>query len=99
MIKFTRREKLPSIINAIFAVLFLDNEINGMTPNMISRSDALAILLIFSVFLYYLISISRDKIDEEAEPAKYPLLKSILLLILILTLVKSLLAGRLAEYR
>lgn len=82
--KNTIKKELPlhMLITGIFAVLFLDNEINGMTPNMISRSDALAILLIFSVFLYYLISISRDKIDEDREPAKYPLLKSILFVIL-----------------
>jgi len=82
--KNTIKKELPlhMLITGVFTVLFLDKEINEIPPNMISRGDGLAILLIFSVFLYYLISISRDKIDEEASPAKYGLLKSILFVIL-----------------
>jgi len=75
----TIKKELPlhMLITAVLVVLFLDTGINNATTNMISRGDALAILLVFSVFLYYLISISRDKIDEEAEPAKYGLTKSL----------------------
>ena len=82
--KNTIKKELPlhMLITGVFVVLFLDSGLNGETSNMISRGDALAILLIFSVFLYYLISISRDKIDEESEPAKYGLLKSIILVVL-----------------
>lgn len=80
----TIKKELPlhMLITTVLAVLFLDKEINGATNNMISRGDALAILLVFTVFLYYLISISRDKIDEEAEPAKYKLTKSLLFIAL-----------------
>lgn len=76
----TIKKELPlhMLITAVLVVLFLDAGLNNATTNMISRGDALAILLVFSVFLYYLISISRDKIDEEAEPAQYGLTKSLI---------------------
>lgn len=82
--KNTIKKELPlhMLITGVLAVLFLDKELNNETVNMISRGDALAILLLFTVFLFYLISISRDKIDEEAEPAKYGLSKSIIFVIL-----------------
>lgn len=75
----TIKKELPlhMLITAVLVVLFLDGSLNNATTNMISRGDALAILLVFSVFLYYLISISRDKIDEDAKPAKYGLTKSL----------------------
>jgi len=83
----TIKKELPlhMLITTILVVLFLDNQLNKATTNMISRGDALAILLVFSVFLYYLISISRDKIDEESSPTKYNLSKSIIFIILGLT--------------
>ena len=76
----TIKKELPlhMLITAVLVVLFLDAGLNNATTNMISRGDALAILLVFSVFLYYLISISRDKIDEESEPAQYGLTKSLI---------------------
>lgn len=76
----TVKKELPlhMLISTILVVLFLDKEINGIAPNMISRSDAIAILLIFSVFLYYIISISRNKIDEDEAPGQYGMLKSLL---------------------
>lgn len=80
----TIKKELPlhMLITAVLTVLFIDQQLNNEATNMISRGDALAILLVFSVFLYYLISISRDKIDEEAEPAKYKLSISILFVVL-----------------
>ena len=77
----TIKKELPlhMLITSVLAVLFLDKELNHTTTNMVTRGDALAILLVFSVFLYYLISISRDKIDEEAEKAKFNIPKSLLL--------------------
>ena len=76
----TVKKELPLhlLISALLVVLFLDKELNGIGPNMISRSDAMAILLVFSIFLYYIISISRNKIDEDSEAGKYGLVKSLL---------------------
>lgn len=75
----TVKKELPlhMLISCLLVVLFLDKELNGLTPNMVSRSDAFAILLFFSVFLYYIISISRNKIDEESEPGQYGMVKSL----------------------
>lgn len=80
----TVKKELPLhlLISSILLVLFLDTEINNITPNMISRSDAIAILLVFSVFIYYIISISRNKIDEDEEPGKYSTPKSLLFVVL-----------------
>lgn len=57
------------------ADLFLDHS----KINMITRSDALAIILVFGVFLYYIISIAiKDrKTTKEKEEPKYGLIKSI----------------------
>lgn len=76
----TIKKELPlhMLISAILVVLFLDSQINGIGPNTISRSDAITILLVFSVFLYYLISISRNKIDEDEEKGKYGMVKSLI---------------------
>ena len=76
----TVKKELPlhMLICSILVVLFLDNEINGLAPNMISRADALVILLLFSIFLYYIISISRNKIDEDQEKGQYGMAKSLI---------------------
>lgn len=80
----TVKKELPLhlLISATLVVLFLDKELTGLQPNMISRSDALAILLFFTVFLYYIISISRNKIDEESEKGQYGMLKSLIFIAL-----------------
>lgn len=80
----TVKKELPLhiLISALLVVLFLDKEINNLSPNMISRSDAFVILLFFSIFLYYIISISRNKIDTDSETGKYGLVKSLLFVVL-----------------
>ena len=50
---------------------------------MVSRNDGIVILLFFAVFIYYLISIVRNKKDNDAdEDAKYGISKSIIFTIL-----------------
>lgn len=69
----TVKKELPLcvLISTLLAILFLDNQINNYNLNTISRSDAFAIILFFAIFLYYIISISRNKIDEDEKPSKY----------------------------
>ena len=57
------------------ADLFLDHS----KINMITRSDALAIILVFGVFLYYIVSmaIKDRKANKEVEEPKFGLIKSI----------------------
>ncbi len=83
----TVKKELPLhiLITLLLVTIFLDKPINAIGTNMVTRSDALVILLFFSVFLYYIISISRNKIDEEQESKKYSLPKSLLFVALGLT--------------
>ncbi len=69
----TIRKELPLcvLISTLLAVLFLDNEINHIGINSITRSDALAVIIFFAIFLYYIFSISRNKIDEDEPVSKY----------------------------
>ena len=62
------------------ADLFLDHS----KINMITRSDALAIILVFGVFLYYIISmaIKDRKTSKEVEEPKFGLIKSIAFVII-----------------
>ena len=77
----TVKKELPLcvLISTLLVVLYLDVEINHYNANVISRSDALAIILFFAIFVYYIISISRNKIDEDNLPSKYSTVKALLL--------------------
>ena len=84
----TVKKELPltMLISTILAVLFLDTKLGNSTRNAISRADAIVVLLFFTIFLYYLLSQARKKreedYDEPDEQPKYPLLKSIILVII-----------------
>lgn len=75
----TVRKELPItlMITTLLIVLIGDSFLNGGV-NLITRSDGIVLLLFFLVFVYYLISIMRNKIDNEREEAKYKLVPSIL---------------------
>lgn len=81
----TIKKELPIalLISTLLAVLMLDIKINNSQLNQITRSDAIVILLFFSVFLYYLINLSKQKKDDENNELvkpKYSLIKSLLFL-------------------
>lgn len=81
----TVKKELPltMLISTLLVVLFLDISLGNGSSNMITRSDAIVILLFFSVFLYYLISIARHKKEtNEEEKPQYSLIKSIVLVII-----------------
>lgn len=68
--KETIRKEIPIciLISSLLVVLFLDVQLNSADVNQITRSDGIAILLFFAIFLYYLISLavhSRDKNKRE----------------------------------
>ena len=68
----------------LLVTLLLDKPLNHEMINQITRTDGIAIVLFFSVFIYYLISVMRNKVDrdnEENKP-KYKIGKSILFTIL-----------------
>lgn len=59
----TVRKEIPLclLISILLAVLFLDVFLAGGDINQITRADAIVILLFFTVFLYYLFSMAKQK--------------------------------------
>lgn len=81
----TIRKELPIclLISVLLVVLFLDIQISGGNENLITRSDGIAIILFFLVFLYYLIALARrKKTERKAEKAKFKLSVSLLLVLI-----------------
>ena len=78
----TVKKELPlcMLISTLLVVLFLDIRLANGLVNEITRSDAIVILLFFSVFLYYLVSLAKKKRESnEEEKPKFKLGKSLLL--------------------
>ena len=77
----TIKRELPfcMLISTLLVVLFLDNKLTGGVVNQITRSDAIIILLFFSIFIYYLFNLAKqEKKKKENEKAKFKLGKSLL---------------------
>ena len=79
----TVKKELPltMLISTLLVVLFLDLKLGNGTTNQITRSDAIVILLFFSIFIYYLLSLAQQKKSKnETEKPPYKLGKSLLLI-------------------
>lgn len=80
----TIRKEMPlcMLISALLAVLFLDVWLGNGSVNEITRADAIVILLFFTVFLYYLITLAKQskKNEVKSEP-KMKLGKSVVLVL------------------
>ena len=76
----TVRKELPitMLITTLFAVLLSDHIFDKTIKNAFTRSDGIILLLFFSIFIYYLFSISRKKNKAEEEKQSMTLLKSII---------------------
>lgn len=77
----TVRKELPLclLFSTALVVLFLDISLANGTINQITRSDGIIILLFFLIFLYYLISLTRQKKEtDKDEKPKFKLGKSLL---------------------
>ncbi len=63
----TVKKELPItiLITTLFSVLMLDSLFDKGAINIFSRLDGVVLVLFFLVFIYYLISMARNKIDEE----------------------------------
>ena len=74
----TVKKELPItlLITTLFAILLSDNIFDKSIKNSFTRADGITLLLFFSVFIYYLISMSRKKTEEEQESKKLSLLKA-----------------------
>lgn len=78
----TVRKELPitMLITTLFAVLMSDHVFDKTIKNTFTRSDGIILLLFFSVFIYYLVSISRKKVEVEKNDKEkiLPIPKSII---------------------
>lgn len=79
----TVKKELPItlLITTLLIVLMSDSLFNG-TKNAFTRSDGIILILFFTVFIYYLITMMRNKVDDGVEEPKYNIIKSILFTIL-----------------
>lgn len=68
----TRKKELPMmlLLTTLLSVLICDHLFDINAVNVLTRSDAIVILLFFSVFLYYLISLAHNQ-KEEADSTTY----------------------------
>ena len=76
----TVKKELPItlLITSLLVVLMCDSLLSNQV-NLIDRGDGFTILLFFLVFVYYLVSMMRNKIDEvEGDEEVYKLPKSII---------------------
>ena len=69
----TVKKELPLclLISTLLVVLFLDIRLANGLVNQITRSDAIVIILFFTIFLYYLISLARQKKKEDDVEPKF----------------------------
>lgn len=81
----TIKKEIPIVILMSTLLFFLmkDNLFDSSISNIVTRNDGFVILLFFTVFIYYLISIVRNKKDSDADSlAKFNIPKSIIFTIL-----------------
>ena len=79
--KDTIRKEIPIciLISTLLVVLFLDVQLNAAEINQITRSDGIAIILFFAIFLYYLVTMALHSKDKNMkEKPKWKLGKSLL---------------------
>ena len=65
----TVKKELPItlLITSLFAVLLSDNLFDRNVINTFTRSDGIVLFLFFLVFIYYLITMMRNKIDTKED--------------------------------
>lgn len=75
----TVKKEIP-IVMLISGLLFflVKDDLFISNINEVSRNDGFIILLFFTIFIYYLISIMRNKTDEDSNEAPLSMFKSIL---------------------
>lgn len=76
----TVKKELPItiLLTTLLIVLMSDHLLSGIKINSLTRSDGIVILLFFLVFIYYLFSTMRHKVEEEKNSKpKYGIVKSL----------------------
>jgi len=80
----TVKKELPItlMITCAFAVLLSDNLFASNIVNSFPRGDGLVLILFFGVFMYYLISMARNKVEDEEDTSLPSMKKSIVLTVI-----------------
>ena len=80
----TVKKELPItlMMTCAFAVLLSDNLFANNIVNSFPRGDGLVLILFFGVFMYYLISMTRNKVEAEQDTTLPSMKKSIFLTII-----------------
>lgn len=75
----TVKKELPItlLITSLFAVLLSDRLFDNSIINEFTRGDGIALLLFFTIFIYYLINMSHKKIDNNQDEEYLPMSKAI----------------------
>lgn len=65
----TVKKELPitMLFSTLFAVLLSDHIFDKGITNSFTRGDGVVLLLFFLIFIYYLVSISRNKVEKDDE--------------------------------
>lgn len=76
----TVKKELPItlLITALFAVLLSDNLFDKSMSNNFTRGDGIVLILFFLVFIYYLINLMRNKVEDSTDEKVLSLPKSFL---------------------
>ena len=76
----TVKKELPItlLITSLFAVLLSDNIFDKKLTNSFTRGDGIVLILFFLVFIYYLITLMRNKVEEEKDKEVMTLFKAIM---------------------
>ena len=74
----TVKKELPItlLITSLFAVLLSDNLFDKSMSNNFTRGDGIVLILFFLVFIYYLINLMRNKVEESTDEKVLSLPKS-----------------------
>lgn len=80
----TVKKEIPILVlfTMLFSVLLSDSIFDIGIKNSFTRSDGVILLLFFSVFIYYLITMMRHKIDSEEDEKNIGIGKAIILTII-----------------
>ncbi len=80
----TVKKEIPILVlfTVLFTVLLSDNLFDKSMTNCFTRSDGIILLLFFIIFVYYLITLMRNKLDYSIEEKNIGITKAIIFTII-----------------
>ncbi|MBP3840808.1 MAG: calcium/sodium antiporter [Bacilli bacterium] len=76
----TVKKELPItlLITLLFSTLLLDSAFDKNVVNSFTRGDGIAVILFFTIFIYYLFTMMRNKTEEEEQYVEMKMSKAII---------------------